>query len=173
MSNQQALPECPEPHWPADAPHARADAASRDGVRGTAFVGASLVELLRFRAAAQAADCAYTFLEDGERPGASVTYAELERRARAIAACLQSRMRPGSRVLLLYPPGLDFVGAFFGCLFANVMAVPAFPPGGGRSVSRSGSERLARLAAICADAEPSAVLTTSETTRRLSCAPDL
>ena len=173
MSNQQALPECPEPHWPADAPHARADAASRDGVRGTAFVGASLVELLRFRAAAQPADCAYTFLEDGERPGASVTYAELERRARAIAACLQSRMRPGSRVLLLYPPGLDFVGAFFACLFANVVAVPAFPPGGGRSVSRSGSERLARLAAICADAEPSAVLTTSETARRLSWAPDL
>ncbi|PYR28884.1 MAG: AMP-binding protein [Acidobacteria bacterium] len=173
MSNQQALPECPEPHWPADAPHARADAASRDGARGTAFVGASLVELLRFRAAAQPADCAYTFLEDGERPGASVTYAELERRARAIAACLQSRMRPGSRVLLLYPPGLDFVGAFFACLFANVVAVPAFPPGGGRSVSRSGSERLARLAAICADAEPSAVLTTSETARRLSWAPDL
>src|SRR6266516_4808048 len=173
MSNQQALPECPEPHWPADAPHARADAASRDGVRGTAFVGASLVELLRFRAAAQPADCAYTFLEDGERPGASVTYAELERRARAIAACLQSRMRPGSRVLLLYPPGLDFVGAFFGCLFANVMAVPAFPPGGGRSVSRATSERLARLAAICADAEPSAVLTTSETPRRVSFAPDL
>ena len=173
MSNQQALPECPEPHWPADAPHARADAASRDGVRGTAFVGASLVELLRFRAAAQPADCAYTFLEDGERPGASVTYAELERRARAIAACLQSQMRPGSRVLLLYPPGLDFVGAFFACLFANVVAVPAFPPGGGRSVSRSGSERLARLAAICADAEPSAVLTTSETARRLSWAPDL
>ena len=173
MSNQQALPECPEPHWPADAPHARADAASRDGARGTAFVGASLVELLRFRAAAQPADCAYTFLEDGERPGASVTYAELERRARAIAACLQSQMRPGSRVLLLYPPGLDFVGAFFACLFANVVAVPAFPPGGGRSVSRSGSERLARLAAICADAEPSAVLTTSETARRLSWAPDL
>jgi acyl-CoA synthetase (AMP-forming)/AMP-acid ligase II len=173
MSNQRALPEYARPPWPADARHAPSSAASRDGARGTAFVGASLVELLRFRAAAQPEECAYRFLEDGEQQGASVTYGELERRARAIAACLQSRMRPGSRVLLLYPPGLDFIGAFFACLFANVVAVPAFPPGGGRSVARPGSQRLARLAAICVDAEPSAVLTTGQTTRRLSFAPDL
>jgi acyl-CoA synthetase (AMP-forming)/AMP-acid ligase II len=136
-------------------------------------VGASLVELLRFRAAAQPDECAYTFLEDGEREAASVTYAALERRARAIAALLQRRMKPGSRALLIYPPGLDFIAGFFACLFANVLAVPAFPPGGGRSMSRSGSQRIARLAAICADAEPSVVLTTREMTRRLAFAPDI
>lgn len=173
MSNQHAFLNHPRPRWPADAPYAPVAAASRDGARGTAFVGASLVELLRFRAAAQPEACAYTFLEDGEREGASVTYAELEHRTRAIARCLQLKLRPGSRALLLYPPGLDFISAFFGCLFANVVAVPAFPPGGGRSVSRSGSQRLARLAAICADAEPSAVLTTSEAIRRLSLPMDL
>ena len=173
MSNQRAIPEYGPPHWPADAPPAPACDAPRDGARGTAFVGASLVELLRFRAAAQPEHRACTFLEDGEREAASVSYAELERRARAIAACLQRRLPPGARVLLLYPPGLDFIGAFFACLFANVVAVPAFPPGGGRSVSRSGSQRLARLAAICADAEPSAVLTTSAMARRLSFEPDI
>jgi acyl-CoA synthetase (AMP-forming)/AMP-acid ligase II len=173
MSNQRALPDYPRPNWPADAPHAPADAAARDGARGAPFMGASLVELLRFRAAAQPDECAYTFLEDGERRRASVTYAELESRARAIAGYLQPRIRPGSRVLLLYPPGLDFIGAFFACLFADVVAVPAFPPGGGRSVSRSGSQRIARLAAICADAGPAAVLTTSETTGRLPVAPGL
>ena len=173
MSNQRALPEYPRPRWPADAPHAPVRAAARGRARGTAFVGASLVELLRFRAAVQPNECAYTFLDDGERPGGSVTYAELERRAQAIAARLQGKMRPASRVLLLYPPGLDFISAFFGCLFANVVAVPAFPPGGGRAVSRSRSQRLARLTAICADAEPSAVLTMSETAGRLSLAADL
>ena len=48
MSNQQALPEYPRPRWPADAPPAPG-LASRDGARGTAFVGASLVELAACR----------------------------------------------------------------------------------------------------------------------------
>ena len=173
MSNQHAFPNYLRPRRQADASNAPVAAALRDGARGKAFVGASLVELLRFRAAAQPESCAYTFLEDGERQGTSVTYAELERRARAIAAFLQLRIRPGSRALLLYPPGLDFISAFFGCLFANVIAVPAFPPGGGRSVSRSGSQRLERLAAISRDSDPSAVLTMGETIGRLSFSPGL
>jgi acyl-CoA synthetase (AMP-forming)/AMP-acid ligase II len=174
MSNQRVLPEYRPPQSPADAPDTTpASSAPPDGARGTAFVGASLVELLRFRAAAQPDQCACTFLEDGEREADSVTYAELDDRARAIAARLQRQLAPGARVLLIYPPGLEFIGAFFACLYADVIAVPAFPPGGGRSASRSGSQRLARLAAICADAEPSAVLTTSELTRHLCFAPDL
>ena len=96
--------------------------------RGTTFAGASLVEMLRFRAGVQPDDRAFVFLRDGEREGDAVTYAELDRRCRTIAAELQRRVPPGARALLVYPPGLDFVAAFFGCLYARVVAVPVFPP---------------------------------------------
>jgi acyl-CoA synthetase (AMP-forming)/AMP-acid ligase II len=127
------------------------------GIRGTAFAGPSLVELLRFRAAVQPDDRAYTFLRDGESEGTVLTYGDLDRRSRAIAADLQDRVPPGARALLLYPPGLDFIAAFFGCLYAQVIAVPAHPPHAERSNSS-----FARLAAIATDADPAAVLTTGE-----------
>src|SRR5258706_12067191 len=119
------------------------------------FTGASLVELLRFRAAAQPRDAAYTFLRDGEHEGDSITYEALDRLSRAVAARLQLSYRPGDRALLLYPPGLEFISAFFGCLYAQVVAVPAYPP----NLTRP--DRAApRLRAIAADARPVAVLST-------------
>lgn len=132
---------------------------SRSGVaaRGTAFAGPSLVELLRFRAAVQPNDRAYTFLRDGESEGAVLTYGDLDRRSRAIAVDLHDRVPPGARALLLYPPGLDFIAAFFGCLYARVIPVPAHPPNAERS-----NPSFARLAAIATDADPAAVLTTTE-----------
>ena len=57
-----------------------------------------------------------------------LSYAGLDERARAIAALLQEHGAAGERVLLLYPPGLDYIAAFFGCLYAGVVAVPAYPP---------------------------------------------
>ncbi len=58
----------------------------------------------------------------------SLTYEELDRQARAIAAQLQDLVPPGSRALLLYPSGIEYIQAFFGCLYANVIAVPTYPP---------------------------------------------
>jgi len=98
-----------------------------------------------------------TFLLDGERESVSVTYDEIDRRARAIATALrQHGLRPGDRVLLLYPPGLDFVLGFVGCLYGGAIAVPAYPPNPG-DLERGAS----RLAAIVEDSEPAALLTTS------------
>jgi 8-amino-7-oxononanoate synthase len=57
-----------------------------------------------------------------------LTYAQMDRRARAIAAELQDRGFGGERVLLVYPPGLDFIAGFFGCLYAGCVAVPTYPP---------------------------------------------
>ena len=151
----------PPPSLPTDTPRAAPFAPFREGARGTAFVGASLVELLRFRAAVQADDCAYTFLRDGESQSDAVNYGQIDRRSRAIAVLLQARVRPGDRALLLYPPGLDFIAAFFGCLYAGVVAVPAFPPNFGRS-----DRSLMRLVAIAADAAPAAVLSTNEIAAR-------
>ena len=88
----------------------------------------TLGEVLRARAAERPERVAFTFLADGEAEGGRLTYGELDRRASAIAAALAGSVRPGERALLLYPPGLDFIAAFFGCLYAGVVAVPAYPP---------------------------------------------
>jgi len=97
----------------------------------------------------------YTFLTDGERAEVSLTYAELDRRARAIAAALQEGgTRTGQRVILFCPPGLDYVAAFFGCLYASAVAVPALPPRFNRSVPR--------LEAIVVDAEVTVALATKD-----------
>ncbi len=93
----------------------------------SAAEAATLVDLLRGRATETPRGRAYLFLEDGEREGARLTWADLDRRARAIAAELSRRAEPGDRALLLFPPGLDFVTAFFGCLYAGVVAIPSYP----------------------------------------------
>src|SRR5690242_12745358 len=108
---------------------------------------ATLIELLRFRAFSQPDEIAYTFLLEGEKDTVNLTYAELDKQAQTIATYLQSK----ERVLLLYPPGLEYIAAFFGCLYAGAIAVPAYPPRPNRS--------LLRLQSIVADAEASIVLT--------------
>ncbi|HVF89383.1 MAG TPA: AMP-binding protein, partial [Blastocatellia bacterium] len=120
------------------------------------FAPSTLVELLRFRAGAQQGLKAYAFLKDGETEEESATYDQLDARARAIAAHLQELGMASERALLLYPPGLDYIAAFFGCLYAGTIAVPAYPPDPDR-LKRS----LARLMAILADSGPRVVLTTS------------
>ena len=101
------------------------------------FIGPSnLVDLLRHRAARQTHMRAFTYLVDGETEEINITYGELDRQARAVAARLQAADLEGERAVLLYPAGLDFIAAFFGCLYAGVVAVPAYPPRRNRSLSR-------------------------------------
>jgi amino acid adenylation domain-containing protein len=116
---------------------------------------ATLVDLLRSRAEAQGDRRAYTFLgETGERAESTVlTWAGLDERARAIAAAIQERGLAGERALLLYPPGIEFVAAFFGCLYAGVVAVPSYPPRPNRDQPR--------LRAIARDARPRVALADS------------
>ena len=102
-----------------------------------AGTGTTLVEVLRRRAERQGEGLAYTFLLDGETAEAHLTYAELDRRARGLAAMLaREGIGAGDRVLLLYPPGLDYIAAFFGCLYAGAVAVPAYPPRSRRPSAR-------------------------------------
>lgn len=130
--------------------------------REAGFDPADLIELLRWRAAHQPEQRAYTFLSDGETEKASLTYRELDRQARIIGAWLQSMKATGERALLLYPPGLDYIAAFFGCLYAGVVAVPAYPP----LLNRN----LTRLEAIAGNARAALALTTTpvlSTSKRL------
>lgn len=114
----------------------------------------TLIEVLRTRAQHRPEQCAYTFLADGENETGHLTYGDLERRARVIAGWLQSRGLRGERALLLYPPGLEYISAFWGCLYAGVIAVPAYPPHRNRP--------MPRLSAIAADSAATVVLTTAE-----------
>jgi amino acid adenylation domain-containing protein len=113
----------------------------------------TLVDAARERAASSPEAPAYIFLSNGEEESERLTYADLDRRARAIAAFLQSRGGEGERVLLLHPQGLDFLVAFFGCLYAGALAVPCQPPGSRRSVPR--------LRAVVRDCRPRFALTSS------------
>lgn len=89
-------------------------------------VGAgTLGEVLRRRAELTPHKRAFLFLENGEREGASYTFAELDRKARAIGSRLASLGAKGKQVLLPHPPGLDFIASFFGCLYAGAVAVPS------------------------------------------------
>ncbi|MBV9789076.1 MAG: AMP-binding protein, partial [Chloroflexi bacterium] len=114
------------------------------------------MDIAHWRAEHQTDRLAYTFLVDGETTEAQLTYGELDRKARQIGAILQQHKPAGERALLLYPPGLDYITAFFGCLYAGVVAVPAYPPNPAR-LSRS----LTRLRALVDDATPAVVLTTA------------
>ena len=114
----------------------------------------SIVEILRGRAAALPARRVFCWLDDGETEGASLTYAQLDARARAVAAQIQGRARPGDRVALVYEHGIEFIAGLFGSLYAGTMAVPCAPPR--RELGREGLEPLARIAADC---QPRLILT--------------
>src|SRR5688572_102425 len=113
----------------------------------------NVVTLLRERAFDKPETTVCVFLADGEMDHASLAYGDLDRRTRAVAARLQDLGAKGERVLLLYPPGLDYVAAFFGCLYAGAIAIPLYPPRANRT--------LERVQHIAADADAKFALATS------------
>src|SRR5882757_4434704 len=111
----------------------------------------SLVSLLAKRAAMQPDERACIFLGDRGAEEAVLTFRQLHDAAQAFAARLADNARPGDRAILVFPPGLEFLVAFFGCLIARVIAVPMMMPR--RQSARDSS------AAIIANCEPAVALT--------------
>lgn len=116
----------------------------------------NLVSLLRHRAEIQGDQTAYTFLPGDDRTQ-EMTYAQLDRRARALAVRLLEEAEPGDRVLLLFPSSLEYVISFFACLYANMIAVPAYPP--------RPRKPSPRIEGMVADADIEVALTTPDLLR--------
>ncbi|HEX5127576.1 MAG TPA: amino acid adenylation domain-containing protein [Rhodocyclaceae bacterium] len=119
----------------------------------------TIVALLRSRCLQQADSTAFIFLKDGETAQESLTYVQLDNRAREVAVLLQSCGAAGQRALLLYPAGLEYVAAFLGCLYADVIAVPVYPP--------RPNQNLDRVRRIANDAGARFVLSTTNLLPRL------
>lgn len=98
----------------------------------------NFVERLRYWAVASPDKIAFRYL-DGDDVSDSLTFSQLDTQARAIAAKLVSMGYSGQRAVMLYPPGLDFIRAFFGCHYAGVIPVPAYPPRRNRNMGRINS----------------------------------
>lgn len=129
----------------------------------------TLGDALSHWATVKPAEIAFRFLADGSTESQRLSFADLDLRARAIAASLQQRCQAGDRALLLYPPGLEFVCAFFACLYSGVLAVPAYPPRPNR--------KRPRAAAIQSSCQARLILTTTSAhsimTRPLEGNPEL
>jgi amino acid adenylation domain-containing protein/non-ribosomal peptide synthase protein (TIGR01720 family) len=120
----------------------------------------NLVTLVQQRGHERPADPAYVFLSGGDLRQTALSYGQLDLQARTIAGFLQGLRLQGERALLLYPPGLEFIAAFLGCLYAGVVAVPAYPP----RINRN----ALRILSIAEDCQASLVLTTAAVASRFS-----
>lgn len=118
----------------------------------------TLTGVLRHRAATAPDRVAFTFLATGDADSAhDCTYGALDRRARAVAAWLQANGSRGDRALMMFEEGLEYLDALFGCMYADVLAVPVHAPDP-RRLQRT----LPRLLTIAKDAGVRFVLTTKE-----------
>lgn len=128
----------------------------------------TLVDLLRRQAERLGDALAFTHLKDGRQESDRTSFAQLDAEARAIAVWLRQRKLPGERALLLFPEGLDFVRAFFGCLYAGLIPIPAPAPEGSRR-----KRTLPRLQAIVRDADVKLVLSSGDTLALVRTLPEL
>src|SRR4051794_27094097 len=107
----------------------------------------TLVQMLLDQVTNQGDQIAFGYLPDGEGDVITRDYGELDSLARQIAVVLADRIAPGGRVVLMYPPGLDFIAGIFGALYAGLVPVPIYPPN--PASPAAGAAHLIRVAQDC------------------------
>lgn len=120
--------------------------------KGTSYPASNLVSVLQQNAEKYPEKIVYIFLEDGENEKEKISCSEIVERSKSIAAYLQKSGEKGDRVLLLFPTGIAFILSLYGCFFAGMIGVPAYPP--------KRNKPNERFTAILQNAEPSIILTT-------------
>jgi len=96
----------------------------------------TITDILRERARLTPDLIAYQFLKDGEDDVETVTYLELDQAANLIAQRLREFNVQGERALMLFHPGMEFIKSLYGCFYAGIVAIPAYPPRKNRSIDR-------------------------------------
>lgn len=131
--------------WPTQKRREHGDAVSGTTYKTGDDAFVSIIDGIRKKALSHPDSPALSFLPDGKAENAELcSYSRLDMRARAIAAAIQATGQGDGRpVLLMLPPGLEFIAAFFGCLYARAIAVPMTPPGLARMARTF--NRLARI----------------------------
>ena len=119
---------------------------------GYSSVPTNMIELLDMRAEQYGDEDKTFFLNTSLDIEDKLSYHSLMIKSKAIAAIIQRHTNKGDRVLLVYPPGLEFICAFYGCLYAGVIAVPVYPPVDKKLVDK--------LQAVIKNSEPKIILST-------------
>lgn len=122
----------------------------------------NIIDILTLNAEKTPENISFRFLESATSKS-EISYSEMLASVRSVAASLSKLLRPGDRALLLYPPGIEFIKAFLGCLHAGIIAVPAYPPGP--------NQKLDRITGIIKSCQPKAFLTDKQNAEKLSSQP--
>lgn len=129
-------------------------------VNKTEFKPQTLIDVVEWHSKHNPNKVVYTFLPDGEEEAERLSFADLEKRSKQIGTLLAESGLNGERALLLYQPSLDYLAAFLGCLFAGVVAVPAYPPRNNRN--------LGRVQSIIDDAQAKVALTSESLLHKIT-----
>ena len=111
----------------------------------------NIIDLLKDNAKNRPNDVVYRYIEDEKNEPITLTFGDVQKDAKKIADNLLLTCKKGDRALLLYSAGLEFITGFLGCLYAGLVAVPAYPP--------RKNQKINRLKSIIDDSEASIVMT--------------
>ena len=112
----------------------------------------SIIDVLFRKSIEQQNDLAFKFITENNIY--QITYGELATRVVAVGAWLQLHQAQKQRAVIFLPPGLDYIVAFLGCLYAGVTAVPVYPP--------RNSRHMERIQSIIDDANPQFIITSKD-----------
>jgi len=140
--------------------------ADNEVVRNLGAQRMTIQEAFRYRLERSEANHGVSWLTDKGGIDRFLSFRNVDEQARAMAHTIAKNANPGDCVLLIYPPSLDFLPAFLGCLYAGVVAVPLAP----LNIASLTETDLAKFNHVISDCGATVALTTSSYKRMFSLA---